>query len=102
MKTIVLVLAMVMAMVGTAIAEGYQCPPPPCPECQPVQVTCECNCEKAELPGLWEMVIKGKRRCGTITVIGSSFMFDGEFFVINKLKFAKAVESCSGFEVDVR
>ena len=69
--------AMVMAMVfmaTMAMANDYQCPPPPCPECQPVQVTC--NCAGMELEGLFKVNINGVVRCGKITIIQNGFLLE--------------------------
>jgi hypothetical protein len=51
-----------------------------------------------ELPGLWEVKILGEEKCGAITIIGSGFLLEREgkadYFLINRLKRAKQVESC--------
>jgi hypothetical protein len=74
MKTAMVVLAMVL-MATTVMAEGFQCPPPPCPECQPVQVTCNCAAE-TRLEGLYKVNINGKIRCGEITIIANGFLLE--------------------------
>ncbi len=108
MKTLLIVLAMVM-MSSVAMANGYQCPPPPCPECQPAQVTCQCDCTGGTvLPGLYKVNIGGIIRCGEITVIENGFLFEEHgasvgtsqppiakiFFLSNAWKRAKQVQSC--------
>lgn len=95
MKKILLAVVLLAVMSTMALAEGLNCTPP-CPTCPPVQVTCECS--QVELPGLWEVKILGEEKCGAITIIGSGFLLEREgkadYFLINRLKRAKQVESC--------
>ena len=98
---------LVVAMVAIGYAQTqtgcyepcHTCPDVVCPQppvCPDVNVTCNCEVGAIELPGLYEMSIKGHKRCGAITIIGSSFLFDGEWtgLGINKIKFATPVGSC--------
>lgn len=96
MKTII-VLAMVM-MASVAQAQ-LNCPPPtpPCPECQPVQVTCRCEGGGWLEIGPHKVLIKGRTRCGNVITNGLGFFLeteDKEYFVIDKPKVMEKVESC--------
>ena len=98
MKKVLIVLAMVLGIVGMVQAQEVQtqCQP----QCLPVQVSCECNCATAELPGLYRVNIANKIQCGTITVLPSGFLFQGHedgiptAYVYNTWKRADRVETC--------
>lgn len=91
MKTIGLVL-LAMVFIATMAMATEQCPPPPCPECQPVQVTCECNCSSETIfPGLWRVFVVNHWECGKMVVYNIGFTIDGELFM-GKPKNAKKLE----------
>jgi hypothetical protein len=105
--TILLLLAFV-AIQGTAGAT-VACPPPPCPACPPVEVTCKteavsatCNCLEVKLPGLWKVQIKGAWRCGEITVVPDGFVLayptpEGPqmaFYMASKERRVESVSEC--------
>ena len=113
MKISVLVLAMVMMLsVVTAQAIETCCPPvvtcpkveveckcPDTKDCPTLEAVCQCDCGKVELPGLYEVAIKGRKRCGTVTVVGAGVIVDQEsgkpdYFLFNMIRRFEAVESC--------
>jgi hypothetical protein len=70
---------------------------PACPACNPT-ITCADNV--AVLPGLWEVTIRGVKRCGTITVYPNGFTLSGqdggEYYKYNEMgRAAKQVENCN-------
>jgi hypothetical protein len=111
MKTLFLVTILLLAFVaiqGTAEAT-VACPPPPCPACPPVEVTCKteavsatCNCSEVKLPGLWKVQIKGAWRCGEITVVPDGFVLayptpEGPqmaFYMASKERRVESVSEC--------
>ena len=114
MKTLFLViissLLAFVAIQGTAGATVL-CPEPPpaCPACPPVEVTCKteavsatCNCSEVKLPGLWKVQIKGAWRCGEITVVPDGFVLayptpEGPqmaFYMASKERRVESVSEC--------
>jgi hypothetical protein len=92
---VLLTVVMVVVMVSMTRAASTNCVPP-CLPCPPVQVTCDCT--QITLPGLWVVSVLGEEKCGTITVVGDGFLLEREgkadYFLINRMKRAKQVESC--------
>ncbi len=96
MKSLLIGLVMVLVVVGLAMAqESTSCYHPQCPQ---VEITCQCNCVEFKLPGLYQVVIDGIKRCGEVTVISTGLLlYEGGVrvpFPFNKPKRLDPVESC--------
>ena len=102
----------VLLVVGTVGATETCCPPvvtcpkveveckcPDTKDCPTLEAVCQCDCGKVELPGLYEVAIKGRKRCGTVTVVGAGVIVDQEsgkpdYFLFNMIRRFEAVDSC--------
>jgi hypothetical protein len=113
MKILGLIMMMVL-VIGVNRSYGIEtcCPPViTCPEvnvkcecpiiteCPQLNAVCECDCGKEILPGLHEVVIKGKKRCGMVTIIGAGVAVDQgdgkpDYFLFNMIRRFEKVESC--------
>lgn len=94
-KVILLVVGIILLFSSISIACATTTK---CPDCV-CNVTC--SADAVTLPGVWELVLYGRKTCGEITIIGgSSAMIEDQqrektFFLLNKVKVMKQVESCN-------